>query len=290
MNVWIVLAPILAVLCAPFIGGLLRGIDRKLTAHMQGRIGPPVTQNFYDFLKLMGKQRLITTKPQLIWVYGYLISVIAALVLLYLGQDLLMIVFVLGFGGVCLALGSFSTKSPYSIFGGHRELLQILAYEPILLLAVVAIYLRTDTFMVKGILDFPNPLMGTMWLAFIGVFCALLIKMRKSPFDISASEHAHQELVRGVYTEYSGPYLAIIELTHWYELALLLSILALFWAHPLWVGALIALFCWFVAIIVDNIAARLTWSWMLRLSLIGGLGFVLLNVAALYLPFWWGPR
>jgi formate hydrogenlyase subunit 4 len=142
--------------------------------------------------------------------------------------------------------------------------------------------------MVKGILDFPEPLMGTMWLAFIGVFFALLIKMRKSPFDISASEHAHQEIVRGIYTEYSGPYLAIIELTHWYELVLLLSILALFWAHPLWVGALIALFCWFVAIIVDNIAARLTWSWMLRLSLSGGLGFVLLNVAALYLPYWWG--
>ena len=105
---------------------------------------------------------------------------------------------------------------------------------------------------------------------------------RKSPFDISASEHAHQEIVRGVFTEYSGPYLAIIELAHWYELVLLLSIISLLWVPGVWPGILLALFSLFVVIIIDNITARLTWSWMLKISWIGGLGLVILNLLGLH--------
>ena len=65
---------------------------------------------------------------------------------------------------------------------------------------------------------------------FIVLGYALTIKLRKSPFDISACHHAHQEVVRGVYTEYSGPYLALIEIAHWYEVILVLGFCALFWA------------------------------------------------------------
>ena len=110
---------------------------------------------------------------------------------------------------------------------------------------------------------------------------ALVIVMRKSPFDISASEHAHQEIVRGVFTEYSGPYLALIELAHWYEMVLLLSIISLLWVPWVWPGILLALFSFFVVLIIDNITARLTWSWMLRISWIGGLGLVILNIVGL---------
>ena len=34
------------ILIAPVIGGLIAGIDRKVTARMQGRVGPPVLQPF----------------------------------------------------------------------------------------------------------------------------------------------------------------------------------------------------------------------------------------------------
>ena len=40
------------IILAPLIGGLFAGIDRKLIARMQGRVGPPVLQPFYDVLKL----------------------------------------------------------------------------------------------------------------------------------------------------------------------------------------------------------------------------------------------
>ena len=65
------------------------------------------------------------------------------------------------------------------------------------------------------------------------------IKLRKSPFDISTSHHAHQETVRGVLTEFSGRQLALVELTHWYEAVLLLALVGLFWATNPLVGSLL---------------------------------------------------
>mgnify|MGYP002627872327 CR=1 FL=1 len=40
-------------------GLLLSGIDRKLVARMQKRVGPPILQPFYDFFKLCGKECIV---------------------------------------------------------------------------------------------------------------------------------------------------------------------------------------------------------------------------------------
>ena len=41
------------------VGLWLAGVDRKVLARMQHRIGPPIRQPLYDFLKLMGKETII---------------------------------------------------------------------------------------------------------------------------------------------------------------------------------------------------------------------------------------
>jgi formate hydrogenlyase subunit 4 len=106
--------------------------------------------------------------------------------------------------------------------------------------------------------------------------------MRKSPFDIATSHHGHQEIVKGVTTEYSGPYFALYHLAEWYEIVLVLGIIALFWANPLWVGILIALAAFVLEIIIDNIAARMTARWMVRLSWSVGLFLGIINIAYIY--------
>jgi ech hydrogenase subunit B len=277
---WSIGAAVIAVIVTPLIGGLLKGIDRKLTAHMQGRIGPPVIQPFYDVIKLFSKERLVAGKAQLVFAYAYLVLIITSVVFFSLGQDLLVVLFILFFGTLCLPLGALSVKSPYSQFGGHRELLQFLAYEPILLFAAIPVALKVGGFPVADVLQHGQPLLPALWLTFIALLIALTIIMRKSPFDISGSEHAHQELVRGVLTEYSGPYLAIIELGHWYELVLLLAILGLFWiAGSLWwLSILIALAAWFLVLVVDNVNARLNWSSMLGFAWGAGIGLIALNI------------
>ncbi len=277
---WLIGSAVIAVIVAPLIGGLLRGIDRKLTAHMQGRIGPPIIQPFYDVIKLLGKKPMVAGGAQLVFAYAFLALIITAVVFFALRQDLLVVLFILFFGSLCLPIGALSVKSPYSQLGGHRELLQFLAYEPILLLAAIPIALKAGGFPIANIFEYGQPLLPNLWITFIALLIVLAIVMRKSPFDISGSEHAHQELVRGVITEYSGPYLALIEIGHWYEMVLLLSILGLFWVvgSLWWLSIIIALGSWFIMLIVDNMTTRLTWSWMLKFAWGAGITLVALNI------------
>lgn len=272
---------VLALILAPLAGGLLVGIDRKITARLQGRLGPPVLQPFYDFFKLKNKTNAVAARGTMVWAWSYLLLTMTAFALFFLGLDLVVIFLILAFAGAALAYGALSVRSPYSHFGAQRELIQMLSYEPILLLTAVAIALQAKSFNVRGILSFEDPLLPALPLVFVAVTVALGIKMRKSPFDIAASEHAHQELVRGVYTEYSGPYLALIHLAHWYELILILAFVALFWAQPLWIGIAVALAAFLLELFVDNLAARLRWSWMVAVSWGLGVGFILLNLALL---------
>ena len=277
---WTIASVVIAVVVAPLIGGLLRGIDRKLTARMQGRIGPPIIQPFYDVIKLLGKKPMVAGSAQLVFAYAFLALIITAVIFFALRQDLLVVLFILFFGSLCLPIGALSVKSPYSQLGGHRELLQFLAYEPILLLAAIPIALKAGGFPVANIFASGQPLLPSLWITFIALLIALAIVMRKSPFDISGSEHAHQELVRGVVTEYSGPYLALIEIGHWYEMVLLLSILGLFWVvgSLWWLSIIIALGSWFIMLIIDNVNSRLTWSWMLKFAWGAGITLVALNI------------
>ena len=277
---WLIGSAVIAVVVTPVIGGLLRGIDRKLTAHMQGRIGPPIIQPFYDVIKLFGKKPMVAGGMQIAFAYAYLALIVTAVVFFALRQDLLVVLFTLFFGSLCLPLGALSVKSPYSQFGGNRELLQFLAYEPILLLAAIPIALKSGGFPIADIFEHGQPLLPSLWITFIALLIALAIVMRKSPFDISGSEHAHQELVKGVTTEYSGPYLALIELGHWYEMVLLLSILGLFWVvgSLWWLSIIIALGSWFIMLLIDNINARLTWSWMVKFAWGAGISLVALNI------------
>lgn len=269
---------LLVLFAAPVLGGLLSGIDRIITARMQGRVGPPVLQPFYDVFKLLGKERFLVNQRQVLWAIGYLALIITSLAMLCLGSDLLVIVFVMAFAAICFVLGGLSTKSPYSHIGSQRELLQMLSYEPVLILLAIGVFMQNQSFLVKDIFTRSEPLLFSLPLVFIAVLLILTIKMRKSPFDLSTCHHAHQELVQGITTEYSGPYLALIELTHWYELVLVLGLVVLFWAQPVWAGLLLALAAFFVELVIDNICARMTWSWMVKLTWSVGIILCLVNL------------
>ena len=199
---------ILALVLAPLAGGFIAGVDRRLTAWLQSRYGPPILQPFYDVFKLFGKTPMVVNTWQALCAYVYVVGAALSVVLLFTGADLLLIFFVLTVGAVFLVMGALASPSPYSQIGGQRELLQMLAYEPLLILVFAAIAMVTGSFKVSAVFGQARPLLYDIPLMFIVLGYALTIKLRKSPFDISACHHAHQEVVRGVYTEYSGPYLA----------------------------------------------------------------------------------
>jgi len=273
--------PVLFVVLAPIIGGLLIGIDRKLTARMQSRIGPPILQPFYDAIKLWGKQPFLASGLQPVLAFGYFGFNVAAYVLLAFGEDLLLMIFTVAVANICLIVAAFNSKSPYSNIGAKRELLGMMSCEPVMILAALNISIMTGTFMIQGIFNITVPLLPYLPLTFLAMIPVLVVGMKKSPFDVSASGHAHQELVRGIYTEFSGYTLALIELGHWTKVTLMLSFVALFWAPNLVVGAALALALFFVTLVIDNVYPRLDWKNMVKTTWTVGFLLIIANIIGL---------
>jgi ech hydrogenase subunit B len=184
--------------------------------------------------------------------------------LFFAQADLLLIFFVQAVGAVFMVMGAMAAKSPYSQVGAQRELIQILTYEPLLVLVFAGMYLVTGSFNVGTIMEHSQPLIAKMPLLFLVLTYALTIKLRKSPFDFSTSHHGHQELVKGVTTEYSGPFLGLVEVAHWYETILVLGVAALFWSTSVFWCIVLLVVTYFAEILVDNATARMTWRWMLK--------------------------
>lgn len=249
---------------APILGGLIAGIDRKLTARMQGRVGPPVLQPFYDVGKLLEKEHVIVSVSQNFFVLAYLVFIAFSGALFFAGGDLLLVVFALTLAHVLLVLGAYSATSPYSFIGAERELVQLMAYEPMVILAAAGFYLATGSFSVMEIAAFPRPLIAVLPGIFIGLFYVLTMKLRKSPFDIATSHHAHQEIVKGVTTEFSGSTLGMVEVAHWYETVFLLGLFWLFFAWSPLVAVIALAILYLAEIFIDNATARVRWGFALR--------------------------
>ena len=252
---------------APLAGGLLDGMDRKLSARMQRRVGPPLLQPFYDLKKLFAKQMITVNNVQFLLNLSYLVFIMISGALLFAGTDILMCLFILSTADMFLILSATSDSSPYSNMGASRELVQLMAYEPLTLLVAVGFYLTTGSFQVDSIISRPVSSLLFMPGMLIGFLFSATIKFRKSPFDLSTSHHAHQEMVKGLTTEMSGLNLAIMTIAEYYETILLLSIFALFILNRNPVSIVLAVvFClaiYFVEILVDNACSRVKWNTML---------------------------
>lgn len=271
---------------APIAGGLLAGIDRKISARMQGRYGPPILQPFYDFFKLLEKEDITVNKVQDFYVNCFLIFIIITGSIFFAGGDLLLFIFTLTLASIFLVVAAFSSNSPYSQVGAERELLQMMAYEPMVLLTAIGFYMVNGSFNVSDTVT--SDVMGIVYLPgiFLGFVFILTIKFRKSPFDLSVSHHGHQELVKGLTTEFSGKTLAIIELAHWYENIFLLGVVYLFIAHSaVWspiIAVLVCLAVYFLEILIDNNYARMKWQFAINSSWVVALTLGFVNMLVLY--------
>ena len=167
----------------------------------------------------------------------------------------------------CLIIAAYATDSPYSQVGAERELVQTMAYEPMLLMAALGFYLSGGSFNIREIMASDTMNILRMPGIFLGLCYILLIKFRKSPFDISMSHEAHQELIGGVKTEISGRTLGMVEIAEWYEDVFLLGLVLLFFVTSspwtLIPGLGVCGLVFFTGILVDNSCARMKWEKML---------------------------
>ena len=270
---------------APLAGGLLDGLDRIISARMQRRKGPPLLQPFYDLGKLFSKQMIAVNNVQMLLNLSYLVFLAIAGSMLFAGKDILMCLFILSTADMFLIMAASSDSSPYANLGASREMIQMMAYEPLTLLVAVGFYLSTGSFQVSDIMASPVSAVMYMPGMLLGFMFTAAIKFRKSPFDLSTSHLAHQEMVKGLTTEMSGPTLAIMNIAEYYEMILILGIFCLFilnenwWSWPLAIG--VCLLTYFLEILWDNACARLKWKtllyscWFVTL-LFGGVNLLIL--------------
>jgi len=275
---------VITALGAPLVVGVAMGADRQLNAALQRRAGPPLLQPLYDITKLAGKVAAPADRLMAVLLGAQLVLSVAALAIVATGGDLVVAIVVLGAGHVLFILAAASIESPFAQMGAAREIVLLVTREPLLLLVAVA-YARVAGSSLVSSMVANGPVLPQV--PTLGITCAVLlaIALRKSPWDIASSHHAHQELVKGSTTEMAGRWLAVAELAHWYEVAFVLAVIVLAAGALLPVGLLLVAAAWAVALVIDNAVPRATWRVALAIGWgLGGIGAVIALLAVTRLP------
>jgi len=260
---------------ATFIaGGVASWIERKLTARIQTRVGPPFLQPFYDVRKLFIKEITIPEhSSRSIFMISPIvalasISVVAAVVGLNLinpaygfNGDLIVCVYLLLIPSLCVILGASASGNPLASLGASREMKLVLSYELAFWASLAVPVLKTNSIRLTDIMSFQalnGSIAGSLSgiIAFIVAIICMQAKLAKVPFDIPEAE---TEISGGAYIEYSGPLLGFFKITQYMMLVILpLFLLEIFWG-PMnsTVGILKYLLLLFVIIVLENTNPRL---------------------------------
>jgi len=227
------------------VGLLATWIDRKVSARVQWRQGPPWFQPFMDILKLLGKETIVPENASKMIFFGAplvglavatLVSTILGLAstnpqLTFVG-DLIVVLYLLTIPSTALIIGGSASGNPIAAIGSSREMKLILAYELPFIIAVFTLISKVGSISLGSILQYQashGMLIGSVsgCLAFVVVLLVIQAKLGIAPFDIAEAE---QEIMAGPLLEYSGPALALFRLTKamlYWTLPLLMQILFL---------------------------------------------------------------
>jgi NADH-quinone oxidoreductase subunit H len=210
------------------LGLLASWIDRKVTARVQYRVGPPLFQPLIDLVKLFGKETLVPSGASP-WVFfaapvaGFA-SVVLVSTILWVNAlhpastfagDLIVVLCLLMVPSISLMIGGFTSRNPLASVGASREMKLLLSYElPFILAAIVPIIKANRSLRLGDILTFQyqngavaGSLSGVLALV-VAILC-VQAELGFVPFDVAEAE---TEIESGPLTEYSGTPLALYRL------------------------------------------------------------------------------
>ncbi len=220
---WMILGGILNVAVALLVAPFFQGLMRKITARIQSRQGPPIRQPYFDLFKLLGKEDIESGNSpamQRFAAYLALASVLTVACFVPMGfrapmsraGDVFVLVYLLTLCGVCTLLAGLAAGSTYSLVGISREMMTMVALEPLFVIAIVVGAMHVGSFRLDAVLN-GSPFAGhaVPWSGIL-IFAVMLLSfqafVQRVPFDISEAE---TELMDGPLIEYSGPKLALFK-------------------------------------------------------------------------------
>ncbi len=232
----------LMLLAAPLLIGLIRLIKARMT----GRVGPPLLQPFRDLARVLRKQPVVADGTS--WLFRaapivLLTTTLAAAALIpsfALGMatasasDLLVIAGLLAVGRATLALAAMDTGTAFGGIGASREMTFSVFAEPAFFLVVFTMALLAGTSNLDAIATLVAAgnlgLRISMALALVASLVIALVECGRIPADNPA---AHLELTmvhEAMALEYSGRYLAMVELAGALRLLLWMSLIGAIFA------------------------------------------------------------
>ncbi|MCM8769557.1 MAG: NADH-quinone oxidoreductase subunit H [Candidatus Omnitrophica bacterium] len=270
--------------------GIITGwLERKLTARLQWRVGPPWWQNLADFVKLLGKEVVVPETATSFFSLAPVIGLAAvttagAMILLAAFQpgssvDLIVLIYILVLPSLSLILAGASSGNPLASVGVARELKLMLGYELPFILALLVPVVKAGTTNL-GVLFRLQLAQGMTvgsisgLLAFGVALLTIQGKIGGVPFDVSEAE---TEIASGLLIEYSGLLLGIFKLTRWMLTAVAVFFLVFyFWAGLSRVPSAIGKYLLIVILLVliKNTNPRLRidqamkffWGWLTGIS------------------------
>ena len=217
------------------VGLFLAGVDRKIVAKMQKRVGPPVLQPFYDFFKLCGKETIVPAAANKGMFLAAPLVGLASLIVLQMFipvfsfsafstmADVIVILYLLLIPALSMILGGAASGSPYAGVGLSREMVTVIACELPLVLVLLAIAKAVGNatgsglvFSMSEIIRYQlasGSLIGKVSMIPAAIAFLLIIpgETGSHPFDTAEAE---TEICEGLLAEYSGAPLAVYKLSH----------------------------------------------------------------------------
>ncbi|MGQ9534407.1 MAG: complex I subunit 1 family protein, partial [bacterium] len=230
------------------IGMFLTWIDRKVTARVQMRVGPPWYQPYADFFKLLLKETIVPDgASKMLFFLGPLLGLLSMTIFSVMlftmnlfpktsfAGDLIVMIYLLALPPIGVIIGGSASKNPLASVGASREMTQYFAYELPFLIVIAGIVLKSGGTIKFGEIIEVQRSLGPFLYSISGIIFAVIMllvvqaKLSFVPFDIPEAE---QEIMAGPYIEYSGVGLAMYKITR----AMMFFLLPIFMISLLWGG------------------------------------------------------
>jgi NADH-quinone oxidoreductase subunit H len=235
--------------------------ERKVSAHMQDRLGPMRigwhgwNQTIADILKLIQKEDIVASDtdkplfnfaPILVFAGSYAAFAAIPFSSYYIGSEVdLGIFYIIAVTGLVVAgilMAGWASNNKYSLLGSMRSVAQIVSYEIPTMLVVLSLVMVSETMSLHKLSEmqtgyfwnwyiFGGPgftltkflLIPSMLIGFIIIYISTLAEVNRVPFDIPEAE---SELVAGYHTEYSGMKFAMFFLAEYANMYAVSAIVA----------------------------------------------------------------
>ncbi|MFQ5712849.1 MAG: respiratory chain complex I subunit 1 family protein [Candidatus Scalinduaceae bacterium] len=216
---------------------LIQGIIKKFKASFQGRVGAGILQPYYDIIKLLKKEMVLSSVTS--WIFKitpyivFISTIVAALLVPVITTkssfsimgDVIALIYIFALAKFFMALAALDAGTAFGGEGSSREMIVSILVEPMIMLCVFTVAITAGSTNIARIAEYQSYIVTPSHvLALLAFMVAIIADTGRIPVD---NPDTHLELTmihEGMLLEYSGKYLALMEWAHYMKQMLLFTL------------------------------------------------------------------